>query len=913
MFVTFRQIGRTEPVASLAPLAIWLALAVSARAIDEEKAAHWWSIQPISTQQGWVGGSTLLSEADQKWVRNEIDRFVLAKLKEKGLSPAPEASPEVLCRRLFFDLTGLPPAPERVDAFLKAHRADPEAAYSALVEELLASRAYGEKWARHWLDIAHYADTHGFERDKLRENAWRYRDYVIHSLNEDKPYDRFLREQIAGDVLAPEDPDAIVATGFLAAGPWDFVGQAETKSDELKRASRALDLDDMVTQVMTATTAMTVNCARCHDHKLDPIPQKEYYQLVSIFAGLKRDDRVISEAELKRYESEKARLDGELGLVGFEMAKRRGDAIDLADIVGGGNGLGTGKDRLGLDARSGGVQDRPFGRLGNVKVNHFAPCKAYEFIDGVVIPDGGEKGDAAIPVSSTGLTVTGVPKTSGEAWDMIRNGPVASQHSTEIGGVDYHAGGHTMLGLHANAGITFDLGAIRDASKLGVMKLSTVVAYGGQEGAMVAEYRVFLDGKLQTKGRIGRKDGGKQVAFDIPESARFLTFLSTDGGNGIGHDQIFFGDPRLSPASPPSLTAEDRQRLTALEGKQKALLAELKKLGAPPRVYGVVSDPAPPVVHVLDRGNPEAPGETVGPSALTWVAKELSATIGDAEMPEGKRRLALANWVVDPRNPLTRRAIVNRLWHWHFGQGIVTTPSDFGLGGDTPSHAELLDFLAERLRAEKWSLKAMHRLIVTSAAWRQSSAWNEAAAAVDAQNRLLWRMNPRRLTAEEVRDTVLAVTGKLNREPYGPGYRDFDYQEAYAPIYTYITPDKPELWRRSVYRFVVRTTPHEFMTTLDCPDPANLTPKRLTTTTALQSLALYNNDFMLRQARYLSERLTQEAGTETGGQVSLAFRLAFGRSPSGAEIADGASFVKEAGLFAFCRSLLNANEFVYVD
>ncbi|MCB1237295.1 MAG: DUF1553 domain-containing protein, partial [Verrucomicrobiae bacterium] len=237
----------------------------------------------------------------------------------------------------------------------------------------------------------------------------------------------------------------------------------------------------------------------------------------------------------------------------------------------------------------------------------------------------------------------------------------------------------------------------------------------------------------------------------------------------------------------------------------------------------------------------------------------------------------------------------------------------FGLRSETPSHPELLDFLAEKLRAEKWSLKAMHRLIVTSAAWRQSSAWNEAAAAVDAQNRLLWRMNPRRLTAEEVRDTVLAVTGKLNREPYGPGYRDFDYQEAYAPIYTYITPDRPELWRRSVYRFVVRTTPHEFMTTLDCPDPANLTPKRLTTTTALQSLALYNNDFMLRQARYLSERLTREAGTETGGQVSLAFRLAFGRSPSGAEIADGAAFVKEAGLFAFCRSLLNANEFVYVD
>jgi hypothetical protein len=295
------------------------------------------------------------------------------------------------------------------------------------------------------------------------------------------------------------------------------------------------------------------------------------------------------------------------------------------------------------------------------------------------------------------------------------------------------------------------------------------------------------------------------------------------------------------------------------------------------------------------------------------------AAFGDNQVPEGQRRLALANWITHPENPLTARVMVNRLWHHHFGQGLVTTPSDFGLGGDKPSHPELLDFLASELIRRGWCLKHLHKLIVMSAAYRQQSGFGfsrndaaQAAATLDSSNRLLWRQNPRRLDAESLRDAVLAVSGKLNPERGGPGFRDFNYTEAYAPIYDYITPDQPELWRRSIYRFVVRTTPHRFMTTLDCPDPANLTPARMQTTTALQALALSNNDFMLRQARYLATRVENES-PDTASRIRRAFELCFQRSPSAEEQREAGQLLAEQNLFALCRTLLNANEFVYVD
>jgi mono/diheme cytochrome c family protein len=849
--------------------------------------ASWWSLQP-------------LRDATPPQDGHPIDAFIRARLKQERLAPSLLADRRTLIRRLYFDLLGLPPTPAAVNSFVAD--TDPDA-WPKLADELLDSPHFGERWARHWLDIAHYADTHGFERDKRRDNAWRYRDYVIRSLNADKPYDRFLREQIAGDVLAPDNDDSVVATGFLSAGPWDFVGQVETRSPVLRRSARALDLDDMVTQVMTATMAMTVNCARCHDHKLDPITQAEYYQLVSVFAGLKRGDREISNTASENYNKEKQRLASEIDRAAFGIAELEGKGVDLADVVGGGNGFGTGRKGIGLDARSGKVQERKFGDLGNVKPGDYRACE-YDFVDGVFVPANDET-----KISSTDLRATGLPENSGKAWDMIRNGPVASQYSTVLGEIDYNAGGHSMIGLHANAGITFDLRAIREATKYGELWFSTVAGYGGRTVEPSAEFRVLLDGRVLARGVIGR-NYAVPIKFLVPTEARFLTFISTDGGNGYGHDQISFGDPRLAPAKPRTLTKDDQQRLAELRMQKQRLESERQQLGEPPVFYGVVAE-QPPTVHVLRRGNPETPGEAVEPGTLSW--SDQPRTFGSVEMPEGERRVGLANWITDPDNPLTARVIVNRLWHWHFGQGLVTTPSDFGFGGDKPSHPALLDWLAAELIRNNWRLKHIHRLIVTSKAYRSRSLELESQTAIDSDNRLLWRMNSRRLEAEAVRDAVLAVTGKLNRDMFGPGYRDFDYEEAYAPIYSYRTADAPDVWRRSVYRFLVRTTPQQFMTVLDCPDPANMTPKRNVTTTALQSLALFNNDFMLRQAGYFAERLTTERPDNVDAQITRAFELAFARSPEPAEAAGARQLVEQYGLLHLCRALFNASEFVVID
>ena len=890
-----------QSVTGAAAVGVMLCGTLGAADAPREDPAAWWSVQPIVRPAvPWV-------ESEDPQPVNPIDAFVSVKLREKGLAFSAEADRRTLIRRLSFDLLGLPPTPKEVDAFTADQS---PGAYERLVDRLLASPHYGERWTQHWLDIAHYADSHGFERDQRRDNAWRYRDYVIDSLNADKPYDQFVREQIAGDVLAPDKPAAVIATGFLAAGPWDFVGQVETKSDMLKRAARGGDLDDMVTQVITATVGMTINCARCHDHKLDPISQQEYYGLWSVFAGVRRGEREVSAREAGEYAARSAALSREREEVDRKIGVLTGSPLDLADIVGGGNGRGTGHAGVGIDPRSGKAQEKKQGHLDDAVANHFARGTS-PYVDGVVIPNGSTDGHTAVPISSTGLEVTDVPATSAKAWDAIRNGPVNSQASTKLGDVDYAAGGHALLGLHANAGITFDLAAIRKESALKEMRFQAMVGYGGRNDAGRADFHVYVDGDLrERKLGLGDRDAGVPVDVALPVTARFLTLMSTDGGNGIGHDQIFFGDPKLVPEEIPHLVNETRQELNRLKARRAELDQQIKALPPPAKVYAIQSN-APEKIHVLKRGNPETPEEVAAPSVIKWAA--LPVSLGGQELSDGERRAALAKWITDPRNPLTRRVIVNRLWHWHFGQGIVSTPSDFGHGGDRPSHPELLDWLADELLARGWSLKAMHRLIVTSRTYRQSSQFDAKAGEIDAQNRLLWRANPQRLDAESLHDTVLAVSGTLNSSMGGPGFRDFDYTEAYAPIYRYITPDRPALWRRSIYRFVVRTTPQQFLTTLDCPNPANLTPARVTTTTALQALALLNDEFMLKQARYFAARVEGEAGSDTEAQIRRAFELAFLRAPTDAESSSAEKFRTTHGLAALCRLLLNANEFVYLD
>ena len=952
-----------------------LPLLASAWALRAAEPLAHWAYQPVVRP-------TLPTVKQSAWPRTDLDRFILAKLEAKGLQPSPEADPRTLIRRLYFDLLGLPPAPEEVETFVrefslshsptvppaigeseKARKRESEhGAVARLVDRLLASPHYGERWARHWLDIAHYADTHGFERDQLRPNAWHYRDYVIASLNADKPYGQFLREQIAGDVLAegskvqgPKSKVAeaaptketgsqlstfnsqnLAALGFLAAGPWDFVGQVETKSDVLKRAARADDLDDMVTQVLTASMGVTINCARCHDHKLDPISQREYYGLWAVFAGVKRGDRELDPAATARRETERKQLQTRLRAVSAELGRLSGEGLDLADMVGGGNGRGTGTKGAGLDLRTGSVVKDKLGyhrdsQLNRLQKPEWSDANTPKFVQWIFVPDG----KAPVPIASQ-VTVSNLPPTSGHAWDAIRNGALNAQVSTTLDGVDFAAAGHSLLGLHANAGITFNLTEIRKASGFAKLRFTALVGFGAGPPAAAtrADFSMFAGKELLFQKLKLRKDESARVDVALPDTAETLTLVATDGGDGIGNDLLFLGDAKLSlTVEAQSLAAADRARIETLRAEEKQLTAALAAKVDGDKVYAITSS-EPPVVKVLRRGNPEDAQEEVAPGVLACV-KHAPADFARAKT-EGERRLALAEWITHPANPLTRRVLVNRLWHHHFGVGLVDTPSDFGKGGGVPSHPELLDWLAEEFLTRGWSVKAMHRLICTSAAYRQVSGYESvsvrgtkraASAApslphshtltpshrLDASNRLLWRQHPRRLDAESTRDAVLAVSGKLNLAAGGPGFRDFKYTEAYAPIYDYITADTPELWRRSIYRFVVRTTPHTFMTTLDCPNPANLTPARTATTTALQALALSNNEFILQQARHFAARLERAAGADAASQITRAFHLAFARPPTREELAGATQLVRSDSLFALCRMLLNANEFVYVD
>ena len=852
-----------------------------------------WAWQPVVRPD--VPGSAVGAAA--------IDAFVAARLTESGLAPAPEADRRALIRRASFDLVGLPPTPEEVAAF----EADPAPdAFERLVDRLLASPAHGERWARHWLDVAHYADSHGYERDQLRPHAWRYRDWVIDAINADKPYDAFLREQVAGDVIAPDDPAAVVASAFLVAGPWDFVGQVETQSAALRRQARADDLDDMLTQVMAAACGVTINCARCHDHKLDPIPQRDYTALAALLSGVTRGNRPVSPAAVAARDARRQELEASLRAATADVHILAGAPVDLADIVGGGDGSGNGVKGAGIDPRSGVARDRtPLSFLEGIEANRPVPGPS-PLVAAVLVPDG--SGPVRFVVD--GDPIDGIPPTARQGWDAIRNGPVNAQASTTTAGIDYATAGHAILGLHANAAITFDLAAIRAKHPATSRRFRAVVAYGGRAETAGADFAVYVDGVRMAQGRLAQASPGEPLDVLLPVEARHLTLVATDGGDGIGHDQIWFGDPRIegTPSRPV-----DEPALAAARGRIETVRQELAALPEADTVYGPVVQ-SPPPVQLLGRGDPEKPLGEIPPGLPGWIAVPVTHPLADAG--DGQRRRALAEWITDRANPLTPRVIVNRLWHHHFGTGLVDTPSDFGTGGGRPSHPALLDWLAAELVDHGWSLKHIHRLICTSKTWRQRSHGVPGAAAgmtVDSGNRLLWRMSPRRLDAESYRDAVLAVSGMLDPARGGPGFRDFRVTEAYAPIYESIPVDRPELRRRSIYRCVVRGTPDVFLTTLDCPNPANLAPVRPRTTTALQSLAILNNDFTLRHAEAWAERLRREAGDRPADQVRLGFQLAFGRDPDREEAAAGEALVAQAGLVQLCRMMLAANEFSAID
>jgi hypothetical protein len=818
--------GREIDMRSVVAMVACLLAAETARA-DEPRG---WSLQPIRRPE-------LPRTASTAELRTAVDVFVQAELERRGLTLAGEADRTTLIRRLTFDLHGLPPTPDEVDAFLRDTAAN---AYDRLVDRLLDSPRYGERWGRHWLDVVRFSESKGFERDRIRANAWHYRDYVIRALNDDKPYADFICEQIAGDALRPDDPQAAIATGFLVTGPNNDVGN-QSKLELLRE--RADELDEIVSNVGSVFLGLTVACARCHDHKFDPIPTRDYYRLAAVFSGVKFDDRPLAAAEPSRAVAEQlAAHDRRLG----EITKR------LADI----------------NAQ---IADLGAGELNPQRnEERFEPIEA-QFVRFTIerTNDGTEPG----------LDELELYEASGDNQALASRGAKATASSL-LPGYAIHQVAHLNDGQVGNSH-------------------SWISNERGVGWAQI---------ELPRPARLARIVWGRDRAGQFRDrlAVEYRIEYSLDGR----HFQRLAtrADRPATPESVGRLAELRTQRQSLHEERQRINDAKAKLDGLPKAWAAVSGEPVP--LKVLKRGDVLTPGDDAPPAALSALPLTGELGIQPADT-EPQRRLKLAQWIADPANPLTWRVIVNRLWHYHFGAGLVLTPSDLGATAAPPSHPDLLDWLADELRRDGGRLKALHRLIVRSATYRQSSG-DGPAAAVDAGNRLLWRMNRRRLDAESLRDSILAVAGTLDGRAGGPSYRPFHYIEGNIPVYE-VLAERPEFWRRTVYRHTVRTHRSPLLDAFDCPDSSVMTPARSQTTTPLQALGLLNNAFVLEQSRYFAERVMRESGSEPAAQVHRAYRLALLRAPSEPERAEAVSFVTAHRLEDFCRVLFNTNEFLYVD
>jgi len=788
---------------------------------DTREASTHWAFQPIVRPP--------LPEI--AGVANPIDAFIAEALAAQGLAIQPEASPTTLLRRVMFDLVGLPPTPADVQAFTADVAArGTDAAFADLVDRLLASPGFGERWARHWLDAVRFAESNGFEMNQARPNAWRYRDWVIESLNADLPYDAFVRAQLAGDSCGAD-----VATGFIVGGAWD---QVKSPDPVLTANQRADELHDMVSTTSSAFLGLTVGCARCHDHKFDPIPQTDYYRLKAVFAGVEHGEREVtlpSETPRQDRRSEIARLLTEAGVGALRRA----------------------------------VTPRH-------NVDRFAPTPA-RFIRFTILETSSAEPclDELEVFSSDGRNVAlGATPTS----------------SGDFAGNAFHLLAHVNDGLYGN-----EHSWISNTPGTGRVQLE-------------------LSATETIDRVVWSRDRSPEPKYADRVATRYEIALSTDGITwqpvASDLDRRPFGDSTAAPddslaAIPPGSVADP----ASVAGKISALKAELSTLDRGPMAYaGRFAEPG--ATFRMFRGDPTQPREEILPGPLSrigsgpWPAGPISA--------EAARRRALADWIVDPGNPLTARVIVNRLWHHHFGTGLVDTPSDFGAGGGRPSHPELLDWLASELVANGWRLKSIHRLIVTSRAWRQGGAPSEAALALDAQDRLLWRYPPHRLEAEAIRDAILATSGSLNPQTGGPGFDLFVANANYVKVYETKTEFSADDFRRMIYQSKPRSELDTFFGAFDCPDAGQIQPKRTSSTTPLQALNLLNGAFLIDQADRFAARVAREAGDEPTERVRLAFLLAFGREATEAEIAAGTKLVADHGLPALCRALYNANEFLSV-
>ncbi|WP_146677785.1 PSD1 and planctomycete cytochrome C domain-containing protein [Pirellula sp. SH-Sr6A] len=783
-----------------------------------------WAFQPLQSPEP--------PSIASPFIANPIDSFILERLNEQGIAPSPVASKRMLIRRLYLDMLGVPPTPEEILSFEQDHSLE---AYSNLVERVLQNPHYGERWGQHWLDLVRFAETNGFETNRERPNAWPYRDYVIRAWNADKSFFQFVREQIAGDALGVPE-----ATGYLVAGPYDLV---KSPDPSLTLMQRQNELDDMVGTTGTVFLGLTVGCARCHNHKFDPIRQTDYYAMQSIFAGVQHGERKLSFSESTLQSL--AHIDERLAELRESLAPFLKDPYRFRPPV---NAARNTESFPSVEAR--------FLRFVVEDTNSGEPC-----IDELEV----FSKEKNVALSSEGCIATA---------------------SSSLPNYEIHQLKHIHDGRGGNSASWISNEPGKGWVQLefpGAMRIDRVVWARDRDGR-------FSD-RLATRYRI-----------EIAETL----------GNW---KQIASSEDRMPPSDAAWTSRYDFGRQAEIDAQRgRSLLDESleleqrrQQLIASRTVYaGVFEQPAPS--HRLFRGEPTSPRERVAPGTIA----ALGSLAIDDTTPEQFRRLALADWIASPDNPLTSRVIVNRVWQYHFGKGLVETPNDFGEAGIAPTHPELLDYLARYLVNNDGSLKQLHRLILHSSTYRQSSESRAESMQRDGGTQWWWRFPPRRLEAEAIRDGILAVTDSLDRRMHGPGFSGFEVElenvRHYFPKQKYSSED----WRRMVYMTKVRMERESVFGAFDCPDSSISVPKRNRSTTPMQALNLFNSPFVLQQAQLLANRLNKECGSDLGSQVERGYWLCMGRPPLPDELQDALSFIDAEGIVPFCRVLLNSNEFVFL-
>jgi hypothetical protein len=786
------------------------------KAILEQGSDHW-AYKPIRK----VGPAVLSGPRE-----NPIDVLITQRLSQEHLTPSREAPRAVLIRRLYLDLIGYPPDPEEVQAFAKDR--DPHA-YEKLVDRLLASPHFGERWARHWLDVVRFAESNGFETNTPRKNAWPYRDYIIRAFNEDLPFDRFVIEQLAGDACGAD-----AATGFLVGGAWDEVKSPDVN---LTAQQRMDELHDIVATTSSTFLGLTVGCARCHNHKFDPITQVDYYALQAVFAGVQHGERPLASSDEAARKREAEKLRKEIASIDAEI-----ETAEPLAAPGGKN------QRAPVNAR--------------LNVERFAPVAARR----------------------VRFTITAA----------VQGEPCIDELE-----IFNEAGENIALrsrGVKANASGTYPNSELHKLEHINDGRVGNSRSWISNESGKGWVELEFPQPEVIDKIRWGRD---REEKFNDRLATVYRIEAQDVGGAwkivADSTDRIPFGEKN-------TVTNAFANLLATRKGKDERLRA----LSTGPMVYGGrFEQPGP--TYRLHRGEALQKKEQVAPA----LPVRFAVTEMPPETPEQARRLAFAKWIVDPANPLTARVIANRLWQFHFGAGIVETPSDFGVNGARPTNPKLLDWLASDLVEHGWSLKHLHREILLSAAYRQSSDPRVGAMERDATSRLLWRFPPRRIEAEALRDSILRVCGNLDLTMGGRGFDLFEPNENYVRVFNPKKNFGPGEWRRMIYVTKHRMQLDDTFGSFDCPDAGQITPKRTSSTTPLQALNLLNSPFMLQQSEILAARLQREAGRNVAAQIRRAYWLVFSRAPESQETIVSKQLIATESLPAFCRALLNANEFVY--